>query len=226
MKILSLLFAAVVLIIAESILKGQSFRVTELPNGSKFSCNTCHTDGGGTPRNSFGIEVETNYLTVPGPGGHVEWGPDLAALDSDGDGFTNGEELNDPNGTWTQNDDQPGNINDVTNPGDSLSAPTTGIFDVTNNPADYSLANNYPNPFNPSTTIEFNIGSSEYVTLEIYNSLGEKVKTLASGIFPMGRHSLKWDATDDSGNKVNSGIYIYRITTENYVNTKRMLLLK
>ena len=76
--------------------EARGFRMQKLPN-VPAGCNTCHTSGGGTPRNSFGLAMEA--LVTP-DGREVFWGPELAALDSDGDGFTNGQELGDPEGTW------------------------------------------------------------------------------------------------------------------------------
>jgi len=97
----------------------RSFRPGEIPNGSINNCANCHNNpGGGGARNSFGQEVEANFLTAPGASGHVQWGPALAALDSDGDGVSNGEELQDPNGTWTSGNPAPGDPAMVTNPGD------------------------------------------------------------------------------------------------------------
>ena len=85
----------------------RSKRVRQVPNGSAASCNTCHTAGGGSPLNPFGIEIVTNFLTATGPAGNVIWGSDLAALDSDGDGASNGAELGDPDGTWMVGDPDP-----------------------------------------------------------------------------------------------------------------------
>ena len=78
----------------------RSKRVRQVPGGSAASCNTCHTAGGGSPLNPFGMEIVTNFLTAAGEAGDVIWGPELAALDSDGDGASNGAELGDPEGTW------------------------------------------------------------------------------------------------------------------------------
>ncbi len=103
-------------------LTGRSFRVSELPNGGEFGCANCHVSpGGGGARNDFGIEVGTNFLDPPGSSGHVQWGPALAALDSDGDGVSNGVELQDPDGTWQSGDPAPGDPLLVTNPGDPAS---------------------------------------------------------------------------------------------------------
>ena len=96
-------------------------RVSQIPNGAAFSCNACHTAGGGTPRNAFGLELETNFLTAAGPAGDVIWGPELAALDSDGDGASNGAELGDPDGTWVTGDDNP--EGEAFHPGDPESTP-------------------------------------------------------------------------------------------------------
>ena len=85
----------------------RSKRVSQIPNGAAFSCNACHTAGGGSPRNAFGLELETNFLTAAGAAGDVIWGPELAALDSDGDGVSNGAELGDPDGTWVVGDPDP-----------------------------------------------------------------------------------------------------------------------
>lgn len=92
----------------------RNFRNGLLPN-SPASCNTCHTTGGGTPRNAFGLAVEA--LVTPG-GREVFWTPELAALDSDGDGFTNGQELGDPTGSGTAD---PGVV--ATRPGSASSFP-------------------------------------------------------------------------------------------------------
>lgn len=92
----------------------RNFRQGMLPN-APANCNTCHTTGGGTPRNAFGLAVET--LVTPG-GREVFWGAALAALDSDGDGFTNGQELGDPDG-----DGKPDPLFKATLPGSATSFP-------------------------------------------------------------------------------------------------------
>ena len=99
----------------------RSKRVRQVPNGSAASCNTCHTSGGGSPLNPFGIEIATNFLTSAGAPGDVIWGAELAALDSDGDGASNGAELGDPDGTWVAGDDNP--EGETFHPGDPESTP-------------------------------------------------------------------------------------------------------
>lgn len=93
----------------------RTFRVAMLPS-APASCNTCHTTGGGTPLNAFGQAVLTRVTPA---GREVFWGPELAALDSDGDGFTNGQELGDPDGDGVVNTP----LAQTTNPGDPNSFP-------------------------------------------------------------------------------------------------------
>jgi len=88
-------------------------------------------------------------------------------------------------------------------------------------PQNFSLKQNYPNPFNPSTIIEFNLGQKEAVSLTVYNLLGEVVKEIFSGILPAGTHKYNFNA-----GTLSSGIYLYRLTTGNSVEVKKMELLK
>ncbi len=104
--------------------EARSFRPGQLPNGNLEGCANCHvSSAGGGPRNAFGQMVEASFLTAVGFSGNVEWGPDLAKLDADGDGFTNGEELGDPEGLWKSGDPAPGDPAAVTLPGDPSSHP-------------------------------------------------------------------------------------------------------
>ena len=87
--------------------------------------------------------------------------------------------------------------------------------------------NNYPNPFNPETTVSFSVTqTSSFVTLEIYNIKGQKVKTLVNEVLPAGVHSTIWNGRDDNGNRVGSGIYFYKLSTKDETITKKMLMLK
>jgi hypothetical protein len=84
----------------------------------------------------------------------------------------------------------------------------------------------YPNPFNPTTTISFTIVNDGFVSLDIFNIRGQKIKSLVSENKATGNHSVVWNGTDNSGQSVGSGIYFYRITTDNFTSTKKMILLK
>ncbi|MCH9024584.1 MAG: T9SS type A sorting domain-containing protein [candidate division Zixibacteria bacterium] len=93
-------------------------------------------------------------------------------------------------------------------------------------PQEFSLNQNYPNPFNPSTTISFDLTQRGEILLEIYNSLGQKVKTLYSGTIAAGSHSFDWNATDQTGRRTASGVYFYKLTTDAQTASKKMMLLK
>ena len=88
-------------------------------------------------------------------------------------------------------------------------------------PRKYKLSQNYPNPFNPATTIAFDLPVSGHVILNVYNLLGEEVATVADDYFTTGSHCLLFDAS-----ALQSGVYYYKIQTENFVATKKMLLIK
>ncbi|MCF7815199.1 MAG: T9SS type A sorting domain-containing protein, partial [Candidatus Cloacimonetes bacterium] len=93
-------------------------------------------------------------------------------------------------------------------------------------PAVTSLNGNYPNPFNPTTTIAFGLTQDETVALVIYNIKGEKVRTLVSGELEAGMHDVTWYGKDDSGKNVASGVYFYKMKADKYVQTKKMILMK
>jgi photosystem II stability/assembly factor-like uncharacterized protein len=93
--------------------------------------------------------------------------------------------------------------------------------EITAQPNDYKLMQNYPNPFNPTTTINYSIPEKGNVTLEIYNSLGEKVSTLVDGFKQAGSHQVTFDGAD-----LSSGTYFYRIRAGSFVETRKMLLIK
>lgn len=88
-------------------------------------------------------------------------------------------------------------------------------------PRKFQLSENYPNPFNPSTTIQFNLLQAGEVQLSVYNILGRKVETLVDGVHRAGRHTVTFNA----GN-LSSGVYIYRLKTNGYSQSRRMLLMK
>ena len=103
-----------------------------------------------------------------------------------------------------------------------------GVEDQTaeNIPHSYNLAQNFPNPFNPVTTISFDLVERGLVALYVYDLRGKKVKTLKEGIVDPGRYQFTWDGTDDRGLSVSSGIYMYRLVSENQALTRKMLLVK
>ena len=88
-------------------------------------------------------------------------------------------------------------------------------------PQHLSLSQNYPNPFNPSTSLAFDLPRTSIVTLKIYNMLGEEVATLVSDRLSAGSYSYEWDASS-----LASGVYIYRLEAEGFVQTRKMILMK
>ena len=88
------------------------------------------------------------------------------------------------------------------------------------------LRANFPNPFNPSTTILFDIATQGLVYIDIFNIKGQKIRNLVKDHYDIGNHSVVWNGTDDNGKSVASGIYFYQMTTTEFKDTKRMLLLK
>jgi hypothetical protein len=90
----------------------------------------------------------------------------------------------------------------------------------------YQLSQNYPNPFNPTTSIEFALPKSGEVRIDVFNTLGQRVRTLVDHHFTAGRHLAEWDGRDKSGDEVASGIYFYRLKSQGFVETKRMLLMR
>ena len=94
------------------------------------------------------------------------------------------------------------------------------------NPKDFTIIGNFPNPFNPSTTIQFSLPETGLVNLSVYNIMGQKVRLLVSDILNPGIHSVVWDGHDYNNNPVSAGIYFTRIEMNNYTVCSRMMLLK
>ncbi|MFC1481619.1 T9SS type A sorting domain-containing protein [Candidatus Neomarinimicrobiota bacterium] len=149
--------------------------------------------------------VDTDYITT----GDFTLAAGSPAVGQDDDGGTLGDPRWYPGGSadWTE----------VT-PGGTPSAtePASGA------PSSFRLAQNYPNPFNPTTTIGFDLIKAGHVTLKVYNLVGQEVATLVDQPMGIGRHSVQWSG-DGS---VSAGIYFYRLSTSNNVQTQKMVLLK
>ncbi|MCF7920844.1 MAG: T9SS type A sorting domain-containing protein, partial [Candidatus Cloacimonetes bacterium] len=89
-----------------------------------------------------------------------------------------------------------------------------------------ALYSNYPNPFNPMTTISFALPEESEVSISIYNIKGQKVKVLVDDIMEKGQHKIVWDGLNASGRQVASGVYLYNMQTKDYSSTKKMLMIK
>jgi hypothetical protein len=101
-----------------------------------------------------------------------------------------------------------------------------GIRENDQIPTEFALHQNYPNPFNPSTTIQFGIPVNGVATLEIFDLLGGKVRTLVTGHQEAGYYRVSWDGMSDAGQFVTSGVYLYRLSSQGFVSTRKMILIK
>jgi hypothetical protein len=110
----------------------------------------------------------------------------------------------------------------------SLTIDAGWVLGVDNNtiPDVFALHNNYPNPFNPVTNIGYDIPELSRVSIDIYNIAGNKVKTLVSKEHQPGRYKVQWNATNESGAPVATGMYIYKIRAKDFVSVKKLLLMK
>jgi hypothetical protein len=88
------------------------------------------------------------------------------------------------------------------------------------------LYNNYPNPFNPNTTIKYSIPQKSNVTLKIYNAKGQLVKTLVNNKQEKGEYQIIWDGIDNNGKKVSSGVYFYQLKAGDFIASKKMITIK
>lgn len=98
--------------------------------------------------------------------------------------------------------------------------------EVNDLPDGYALSQNYPNPFNPSTSIDYSIAKSEHVSIDIININGQIVRTLVDQAMPSGNHTIEWDGNSDNGQKVASGVYLYRFVAGDNKMVKKMTLMK
>jgi hypothetical protein len=95
-----------------------------------------------------------------------------------------------------------------------------------NKPTEFSLSQNYPNPFNPVTNFRFTLAKTSHVRIEIYNIVGQRVRTLVDEEMSPGVYLADWDSKDDKGSSVSSGVYFYRMTAGDFSDMKKMLLVK
>ncbi|MFZ5946593.1 MAG: T9SS type A sorting domain-containing protein [Stygiobacter sp.] len=214
------------IMILNNLINAFPFRVNQIPNGNKFGCANCHVSHlGGGERNDFGKLVEQKYLDQ---NGNVTWNSAIANEDADGDGFTNGQELQDPNGTWVQGQPNPGLSANVFNPGDKNSKPTGTSNEKLEMIYTYRLNQNYPNPFNPNTQISYQLQEESAVTIKIYDLLGNELETLVNQIQTKGNYNFNFNA-----NGFASGVYIYKLVAKPlkdekrpFIEVKKMILSK
>ena len=109
----------------------------------------------------------------------------------------------------------------------TVSTSALGVDDNESIPDYFALHQNYPNPFNPSTQISFDVPQgAEHIMLNVYNILGQNVSTLVNGVMNPGQYTMEWNATDEVGNPVASGIYFYELRSASFTARKKMLLIR
>jgi len=104
--------------------------------------------------------------------------------------------------------------------------PGLGIGDPPGALADYRLFQNYPNPFNPETAISYQLSALSDVELAVYNLLGQKIRILVQTRQSAGRYEVKWDGRDEAGREVSSGVYIYRLQVGDFMQSRKMVLIR
>ncbi|GAB4372584.1 MAG: hypothetical protein Kow0042_15970 [Calditrichia bacterium] len=117
---------------------------------------------------------------------------------------------------------EPGTRITITNP----EVKTLRINRISTLPTAFQVSSNYPNPFNPLTRIQYSLPQREKVQIHVINTLGQKVKTLVNQIQEPGRYTVEWNATDDTGRKMSSGIYFLQVKAGQYSALNKMILLK
>ena len=149
----------------------------------------------------------------------------IESLTKNVDGLTSGKTY-----YWrVSSKDEKGNYSSYSREGKFKISSVTGIGDETFSsliPDKFEVSQNYPNPFNPSTTIKFGLPEAAFVSIKIYNILGQEVKTLLNAERSAGTYTLQWNGDNNFGHQVTSGTYIYRVVAGNNVVTKKMILLK
>ena len=171
--------------------------------------------------NNDGVKVGSYIMKQNGQFGFMPiYGDDVRTADIDGmksgdkfyltvDGVETEERF-----TWTSSGDKQ----------EILSLSSSGATEVL--PTSFGLNQNYPNPFNPTTTISFEMPAAGQAKIEIFNLLGQLINTPLDAQVDAGYNSVVWDGRNAAGNTVASGIYFYRLSADNYTETKKMTLLK
>jgi hypothetical protein len=187
----------------------RDFRVKQIPNGSKFQCLNCHTSSNGGSLNSFGTEIKNNFLTTKNATGNVIWNAALASKDSDKDGFTNGQELGDPQGLWKIGDMNPGNMMDMTNPGSASSKPTDVIENSSNQISDaIQIQSLFPNPVIDIATLQYELKYPDFVSISLYDYNGNEVKSIFNGFITSGIQNITFNINSTQSNVLIHGSYM------------------
>ncbi len=222
MKLFALSFA-VIFFLNLTLAIARDFRVAQIPNGNTFQCLTCHTTPGG-PRNNFGKDISKSFLNMSG---NVIWGQELAKLNSDGDGFTNGQELGDPDGTWKAGEPDPVVMGGVFNPGDANSKPPIGfVVNSDEIPAnsDVSIFEINPSPINDFAEVRIDIRKDNYFKIEIFDLSGKKVTAILDEYKTTGEYRLLFDISDLANESIKSGTYIFKLSFDSNAIIRKVII--
>jgi len=159
----------------------------------------------------FRIYRSTTPGFTPSPANYVQGTTDTQWLDTVPDGWMYHYQMS--------------AVDDADNESDPTGSTATGVR-AGAAPARITLGQNVPNPFNPTTTISIGLPAEGHVTLTVYDIGGRRVRTLVDAVIPAGTRSFTWDGRDSRGQLVASGVYFYRMTTEGFQQTRKMLLVK
>ncbi len=209
-------FLIILLFLSNNFANGKRFRVSQLPNGGVNDCANCHLYK--AEKTPFGKDIEENFLKD----GDVVWGPELANLDSDGDGFTNGEELQDPNGEWQSGEADPGNANLVSLPGDDQSTPPQSS--VSRSIAAVNSLSISPNPIFQEVNINFELKKSGNVSIHLYDIEGNFIKTLTNEFMSTGAHNLQWSKAQIPPYSLTSGVYWLRFDFDGSSMVRKLMI--
>lgn len=195
-------------------LMAKPFRVTQIPNGNVNSCLNCHKSMlGGLPLSKFGEQV----LNVGLNGENVDW-HSLYNLDADGDGFTNGQELLDPNGEWSEGMPNPGKSSDVKKPYDANSKPLSVWSHYINSPIIS------PNPSSSRFNINFYLKSSAFINIRVVDVNGNFISHLLSNYFAFGEITSSWNGKTEIGIPAPKGVYFIQINVGNTLKVEKVIL--
>lgn len=160
-------------------------------------------------RNLMGFNVYRDDQMI-----NTELVEDLEYLD---EGLEEGTYVYYVTAVYTQGESEPSN---------EVTVVIVSVNDETAIPLVTALQRNYPNPFNPETTIAFSLKEDDFVTIEVYNSRGQKVRTLVNEFREAGNHQVLWNGRDENSREVASGVYFYRMKSGRYTSTGKMLMMK
>jgi Secretion system C-terminal sorting domain len=216
-KSMTKLLLIIIILIPLNELYSRAWRPSQIPNGGVFLCSNCHKNsGGGGELNEFGQQVYDFGLTSPE--GDVVWSK-IFNLDADGDGFTNGEELLDPDGLWTTGDDDPGDVSLVKKPWDKEDFPVS-INDVSKY---VNQINIFPNPTSNAFNLELFAKSSGNLEILLLDIRGKTVASLKKTYINFGSKNFRFDLSrlNLTEGQYFLGIYINNSASFKVVNIQK-----